>query len=111
MEKRDRYRQIVRKLIEEYAAHKPSHGQIDCYPVIDAERDHYLAMDVGWDRDRRVQGAFLHLDIIGDKVWIQYNGTDQRIAGELVAAGIASEDIVLAEQPADLRPLTGYGVG
>lgn len=111
MDKRDRYRQIVRKLIEEYAAHKPSHGQIDCYPVIDAERDHYLAMDVGWDRDRRVQGAFLHLDIIGDKVWIQYNGTDQRIAGELVAAGIASEDIVLAEQPADLRPHTGYGVG
>lgn len=111
MEKLTRYREIVRNLVEEYAGHKPSHGQIDSYPVIDPVRDHYLAVQAGWDRRRRVQGAFLHLDIIGEKVWIQFNGTDQRIADELVAAGIPKEDIVLAEKPPEVRPFTGYGVG
>lgn len=107
----NRYREIVRNLVEEYASHKPSHGQIDSYPVIDPERDHYLAVQAGWDRRRRVQGAFLHLDIIGGKVWIQFNGTDQRIAEELVRAGIPKEDIVLAEKPPEVRQYTGYGVG
>jgi len=111
MDKLTRYREIVGKLVEDYASHKPSHGQIDSYPVIDRERDHYLAVQAGWDRHQRVQGAFLHLDIINGKVWIQFNGTDQSVADELVAAGVPKEDIVLAEKPADVRPFTGYGVG
>jgi hypothetical protein len=44
-------------------------------------------------------------------VWIEYNGTDARIGEELVAAAIAKDDIVLGVHPAELRPLTGYGVG
>ncbi|MFO0823301.1 MAG: XisI protein [Gemmataceae bacterium] len=111
MDKLNQYRDVVRKLVEEYASHKPSHGQIDSYPVIDSERDHYLAVQAGWDRRQRIQGAFLHIDIINGKVWIQFNGTDQPIAEELVLAGIPKEDIVLAEKPADIRPFTGYGVG
>jgi hypothetical protein len=111
MDKLTHYRQVVRKLVEDYASHKPSHGEIDSYPVIDADRDHYLAVQAGWDRHRRVQGAFLHLDIIDGKVWIQFNGTDQLIADELVEAGIPKEDIVLAEKPPAVRPLTGYAVG
>jgi hypothetical protein len=111
MEKLTRYREVVRTLIEEYAGHKLSHGQIESYPVIDPVRDHYLAVQAGWDRRRRVQGAFLHLDIIDGKVWIQFNGTDQRIAEELVRAGIPKEDIVLAEKPPEVRAHTGYGVG
>ena len=55
MEKLNRYREIVRALIEEYGSHKISHGQIDSYPVIDSVGDHYLAMSVGWDQQRRVQ--------------------------------------------------------
>ena len=73
--------------------------------------DHYLAVQAGWDGQRRVQGAFLHLDIIGEKVWIQFNGTDQSVAAELVAAGVAKEDIVLGDKSARVRPHTGYGVG
>ena len=111
MEKLTRYRQIVADLVQEYAGIPLSHGQVKTYPVIDAERDHYLAVQAGWDRRHRVQGAFLHLDIIDGKVWIQFNGTDQRIADELVRAGIPKEDIVLGEKPPELRPHTGYGVG
>jgi len=111
MDKLTHYREVVRKLVEEYASHKPSHGEIASYPVIDVDRDHYLAVQAGWDRNRRVQGAFLYLDIINGKVWIQFNGTDQRVADELVEAGIPKDDIVLAEKPPEVRPFTGYAVG
>ena len=33
------YREIVRKLIHEYASYKPSHGQIGTEAVIDPERE------------------------------------------------------------------------
>ena len=111
MDKLTRYREVVRRLVEEYASHKPSVGDVDTYTMMDPDRDHYIAMQTGWVNRHRVHGAFLHLDIINGKVWIQFDGTDRPVADELVAAGIPKEDIVLAEKPADVRPFTGYGVG
>lgn len=109
--KLDQYRQIVRRLIEEYASYKPSHGQIETEAIVDHDRDHYEVMHVGWDGERRVHGSVVHIDIIGGKVWIQYDGTSRPVAEELVAAGIPREDIVLAFHPADVRPFTDYAVG
>src|SRR5436305_14109861 len=105
------YRDIVRKVICEYASYKPSHGCIQTEAIIDPEHDHYEVMHVGWDGVRRVHGCVVHVDIIGGKVWIQYDGTDQPIAEEMVAAGIPPEDIVLGFHPADVRPHTGFAVG
>ena len=59
----------------------------------------------------RVEGAFLHLDIIDGKVWIEHNGTEVPIGEELVAAGVPKSDIVLGYKPPDIRPHTGYAVG
>lgn len=111
MDKVERYRQVVRRVIEEYASYKPSHGEIDSEAVIDPVSDHYEVMQIGWDRHRRIHGSVIHLDIKGGKVWIQYDGTNRPVADELLAAGIPKEDIVLGFQPAHLRPLTGFGVG
>jgi hypothetical protein len=111
MDKLARYREIVRRLIEEYARYKPSHGQIETEAIVDPERDHYEVMHVGWDGVRRVHGSVVHIDLNGGKVWIQYDGTSRPVAEELVTAGIPREDIVLAFHPAELRPLTGFGVG
>jgi hypothetical protein len=111
MDKLTRYREIVTKFIRDCTNIKISHGEIDTYPVIDPVGDHYLAVNVGWDRGRRVQGVFLHLDIINEKIWVQFNGTDERVASELVNAGVSKDDIVLGEKPVSLRPLTGYAVG
>jgi hypothetical protein len=58
-----------------------------------------------------VHGSVVHIDIIGDKVWLQYDGTNLLVADELIAAGIPREDIVLAFHPADVRPPTGFAVG
>jgi hypothetical protein len=107
----EQYRLIVRRLIEEYASYKPSHGQIETEAIIDREKDHYEVVHVGWDKWRRVHGSVVHVDIIGGKVWVQYDGTTLPIAEEMVAAGIPREDIVLAFHAERVRHLTGYAVG
>jgi XisI protein len=111
MDKLDRYRDIVRDLIKEYARYKPSHGDIETEVIEDRARDHYELMHVGWDGVRRVHGAVIHIDIHGDKVWVQYDGTSRPVAEELAAAGIPRADIVLGFHPAKLRPLSGFGAG
>jgi hypothetical protein len=111
MDKLERYRAIVRQLIEEYASYKPSHGQIDTGAIMDDAQGHYEVMHVGWDGVRRVHGAVVHVDIKGGKVWVQYDGTTRPVAEELVAAGIPREDVVVGFHPADVRQLTGYAVG
>lgn len=108
-EKVERYRAILSRLIAEYASHKPSNGQIETEAIVD--RDHYEVMHVGWDGDRRVHGSVIHMDLVGGKVWIQYDGTNRPVAEELLAAGVPREDIVLAFHPADLRPLTDFAAG
>ncbi len=109
MDKLERYREIVRHLIEEYARYKPAHGQIETEAIVDRDRDHYEVLHLGWDGVRRVHGSVVHIDISGGKVWIQYDGTSRPVAEELLAAGIPREDIVLGFHPAELRPLTGFG--
>jgi hypothetical protein len=111
MDRAEHYRVIVRRLIEEYARHTPSHGQIEAETVVDRERDHYEVMHVGWDGVRRVHGCVIHIDIRGDKIWVQYDGTSRPVADELVGAGIPREDIVLGFQPAEVRPHTAFALG
>ena len=47
-------------------------------------------------------------DIIDDKVWIQYDGTEDGIADELIEAGIPQDKIVLGFRPPEIRPYTGF---
>jgi hypothetical protein len=111
MDQLDRYREIGRRLIDEYASYKPAYGDIRTEAVADREHDHYEVMQVGWNGGRRVHGSITHIDIRDGKVWIEHNGTDARIGEELIAAGISRNDIVLGFHPVELRPLTSYGVG
>ena len=67
-------------------------------------------MHVGWDGARRVHGSAAHLDIITDKVWIQYDGTSHPVADELIAQGIPRQEIVLGFHPAEVRRLTDFAV-
>ncbi|MGF1988759.1 MAG: XisI protein [Nostoc sp. ZfuVER08] len=110
MDKLTHYREILRQLIFEYASHKPANGQIETEAVIDSQRDHYEVLHIGWDGVRRVHGSVVHIDIINNKVWIQYDGTSQPVAEALLEAGIPREDIVLGFHPAELRQYTDFAV-
>ena len=78
--------------------------------VIDPEKDRYEVMHVGWDGVRRVHGCVVHIDIINEKVWIQYDGTSCPVADAVLAAGIPREAIVLGFHPAELRQYTNFAM-
>jgi XisI protein len=112
MDRLTRYRQTVRNVLQEFAdwVYKPG-DPIQYELVHDPILDHFELVECGWKGRQRIHGVIYHLDIIDGKTWIQYDATDRPIATQLVQAGIPHADIVLAEKPADVRPLTGYGVG
>jgi hypothetical protein len=78
--------------------------------IIDPERNHYEVIHVGWDGVRRMHGCLVHIDIIDEKVWMQYDGTSSPVADVLLAAGMPREAIVLGFQPPELRQYTGFAV-
>jgi hypothetical protein len=52
---------------------------------------------------RRTHGCLLHVELRGDKIWIQRDGTEDGIADELVAAGIPRDRIVLGFHDPEAR--------
>jgi len=104
----DQYRTIIRKVLQEYAIHKPSNGDIDPELVVDAAEHHFEVLLVGWDGPRRVHGSIIHIDIVGERIWIQYDGTSPGVAEELVEAGIPPEAIVLGFRPRQMRQYSGF---
>jgi|SRR4051794_6943687 len=111
MDRVARYREIVGRVVEGYTEGKYAYGEIEAKLVIDPVRDHYVVYHVGWQQRRRVYGTVVHVDIIGGKCWVQYDGTDHPIAEELAAAGIPREDIVLAFHAPEMRKYTEFAAG
>jgi len=104
--KLDRYRQLLRQVVERHAAMKPSDRQIDSIAICDPSNDNYLMMDVGYDHVGRADDVIIHLRLRADgKVLIEYDGIEYGIARDLLEAGVAREDILLNMYPTP-RPLT-----
>jgi len=110
VDKLEKHRNIVKQIINEYAKLKPAYGEIQVETVFDEEQNRYIMTNVGWEDGKRVYGNIIHVDIIDGKVWIQYDGTEDGIAGELEEAGVPANDIVLGFRPPEIRQHTGYAV-
>src|SRR5438046_2899209 len=92
------YPEIIKRIIREYAAFDPSTGDVEAETIFDDERGHYELLYTGWNGWRRVHGSVIHVDLRGGKIRIQHDGTSDGIAGQLEAAGVPREQIVLAFQ-------------
>lgn len=69
-------------------------------------------MGVGWDGYKRVHGISIHLDLKGDKIWIQTDWTEPGVAKELQELGVPKSDIVLAfHAPYRRKLIEDYAVG
>jgi hypothetical protein len=104
----ERFRRIIRALIDKYhSISRPAQG-VALQSVFDAVHDHYLLVEVGWEHHRHIHQIVIHIDILEEKVWLQRNETDQPLADELAQAGIPRERIVLGFQRPDRRQFTEY---
>lgn len=105
-----RYRELVKDIIREHARYTPSNAEIEVETIFDESNDHYELIHIGWSGSHRIQGAVIHIDIRNGKIWIQFDGTADGVATELVAAGVPKDHIVLAWKPPNRRKDTDYAV-
>jgi XisI protein len=102
------YRAYVQELLGRHAQRYPVCTGVEVQMLYDTERDHYQVLLVGWEELHRVYECVLHVDIRGDKIWIQEDRTDAGLANELVELGVPEEAIVLAFHAPYKRPYTGF---
>ncbi|CCQ52874.1 XisI protein [Crocosphaera watsonii] len=108
MKKLKKYRQIIQGLLTSHATNNDPN--IECQLLFDKEQDHYQLLDLGWQGLTRVYAVYIHIDIKGEKIWIQHNMTEYDIGKELVEKGVPADDIILGLHPPYKRPYTNYGV-
>ncbi len=63
MDKLTHYRASIHQILEQYASHTHSYGEIETQVLEDTTHDHYQVCHVGWHQDRRIHGCIVHLDI------------------------------------------------
>lgn len=110
MAQRDRFRKVIKKILDDHAQIQYGHGEIERIAIVDDDQDSFLLLSVGWDNERRVHSVVFHLRIRDDKIWVEDDWTEYGIAGELVDAGVSKEDIVLGFHPIEKRPFTEFAI-
>ncbi len=110
MDKRQHYDHLIQQVLIPYKQQKPTLGEIDAYLFFDSDRGHYQVFHAGWDEHQRIFGALIHIDLVGEKIWIQYDGTEVGVANELIDLGVPKQDIVLAYHSPFMRQYDGFAV-
>lgn len=111
MDKLSKYRQIVKNILSEYTHYQLDSHNLETQAIFDEQREHYQLVNFGWEGEKYVHYCLIHIDLKLDKIWIQWNMTEQDIADNLVNLGVPKQDIVIGFHPPELRKLTEYSVG
>jgi hypothetical protein len=105
------YRKIIKNVLQNYADARTSlPDSYQSQVLFDDDRGQYLILDIGWSGDQYLHATPIHLSLINDKVWIQYDDTEEGVANDLMEAGIPKEDIVLGFRHPKIRQHTGFAV-
>jgi hypothetical protein len=110
MDTLDKYRQTIQNILLQHAKIPYAHGEIKNQTFFETQRDSYILLAIGWQKNRRIHHCLVHTDIINGKIWVQNDGTEYGIANKLIDAGIPKEKIVLGFHPPEIRIHTGFAV-
>ncbi|MBX2865718.1 MAG: XisI protein [Leptolyngbyaceae cyanobacterium MAG.088] len=110
MDKLTQYQNAIKQILSDHAGTSPPTDTVQNQLIFDDERGHYQLIYVGWQGKKRVFGPVLHFDIQDGKIWVQYNGTEDPVAQQLVALGVPESDIVLGFHSEFKRQFTPYAV-
>lgn len=109
MDKVITYRHYVRQVLESYADLPMFDENVKREVLFDNEHDRYQLLVIGWRGHTRFHSVIIHVDIIGEQIWIQYDMTETGVANDFVSLGVPKEDIVLAFHAPYKRKYTGFG--
>jgi hypothetical protein len=107
----NQWRQTIKRILTDLAAIPfPEVVTMSAKTVFDEAADAYLVVVEGWQDVRRLHGCLAHVEIKGDKIWVQQDGTEHGVAAELLAAGIPKDSIVLGFKSPQSRGHTQFAV-
>jgi XisI protein len=101
-------RSCIQAVLTEYAGRRADQKDVEVKTFFDVDRDHYQLFYMGWEGYKRIFYPIIHIDIQGDKIWIQHNATEELVADDLIDLGVDRQDIVLGLHHASLRPYTDF---
>jgi hypothetical protein len=105
------WRRTIKKILTDLAAIPfPEVVTMSARTVFDETADVYLVVVEGWQDVRRLHGCLVHVEIKGDKLWVQQDGTEDGVVTDLLAAGIPKDCIVLGFKSRQSRALTDFAV-
>lgn len=91
------YQNCIKQILNEYGSLKTN--QLSTELIFDDEHRHYLVMWLGWNGHKRIHECAIHIDIIDDKIVIQWNDTEELLEDSLISLGIPKENIVIGTIP------------
>jgi hypothetical protein len=104
---------IVNTMLQEYLVElrQGSENEGIEYKLIADETSHnYQIIALGWKGLDRFYNLLFHIEIVGNKIWIQEDKMEYSIAERLLEKGISKSQIVLAYYPEFHRQYTGYAL-
>ncbi len=105
------WRQTIKKALTPLATIPfPDVVAMTAKTVFDENSDVYLVVVEGWQDVRRLHGCMAHVEIKGDEIWIQQDGTEHGLATDFLDAGIPRGRIVLGFKPPEIRAHTEFAV-
>ena len=112
MERIDILQKAIVDVYEEYATYLrgSNYSSVNYQLIIDEKNRHYQLIAIGWENDNRIFYIIFQSDIIGDKIWIQEDNTEDGLAALLGEKGVSKKEIVLAYFPEYHRKYTEYAV-
>lgn len=108
MDKLERYRSLIKKIMEEYQQLGSGNSDVESVLLLDPISEQYLLLKMGWHQDNRIKRNVIHVRLKDQKIWIEEDSTEDGIATDLLQAGVQREDIVLAFHPPHLRQFTEF---
>lgn len=105
-------KKAIIEVYEEYATYLrgSNYSSVEYQVIEDDKHNHYQLVAIGWEKDIRIFYVIFQADIIGNKIWIQADNTEDGLAALLAEKMIAKKEIVLAYFPAYHRKYTEYAV-
>ncbi len=112
MDKLTEYPKLIKRILTEYVELSNCHPNpdVETFLIVDEAKDHYIWMNLGWQKGERITGMTVYVRIRGGKFWIEEDWTEDGIATELIREGVPKEDIVLSFHEPKMRQYTEYAV-
>ena len=104
-------REVIARVFHAWEAYpNPALSLFKIVGVMDTVHDRYTLTHLDFDGDRYKSYLLAYLEIRDGKIWILTDNTENGIATELVAEGIAKDQIVLGFYSAAMREAGEFAV-